>query len=45
MQVEELRKELGLTHKEAPKFVNIPLRTYVNYENNQNKEDSIKYIS
>jgi len=43
MLVKKLRKELGLTQKKAAQLVNIPLRTYVSYENDKNKEGSIKY--
>lgn len=44
MSIKELRKSLELTQKEASKIVNVPLRTYVNYENDISKEDTIKYI-
>lgn len=43
MSIKELRKSLDLSQKEASKLVNIPLRTYVNYENDESKNDSIKY--
>ena len=43
MSIKELRKSLDLTQKEASKLVKIPLRTYVNYENDPKKEDTIKY--
>lgn len=43
MSIKELRKTLNLTQKEASKIVEIPLRTYVNYENDPAKEDTIKY--
>ena len=43
MSIKELRKSLDLTQKEASKLVNIPLRTYLNYENDDSKKDTIKY--
>ena len=44
MTIKELRKSLGLTQKEVSELVNIPLRTYINYENDASKKDSIKYL-
>jgi predicted nucleotidyltransferase len=44
MSIKELRKTLDLTQKEASELVKIPLRTYVNYENDKTKKDSIKYL-
>lgn len=44
MSIKELRKSLDLTQKEVSELVNIPLRTYINYENNDSKKDTIKYI-
>lgn len=43
MSIKDLRKSLNLTQKEVSKLVNIPLRTYINYENDGNKKNSIKY--
>ncbi len=43
MSIKELRKLLDLTQKEVSKLVNIPLRTYINYENDDAKKDTIKY--
>lgn len=43
MRLKELRISLGLTQIEASRIVNIPLRTYQNYENDLNKENTIKY--
>ncbi|HOO43871.1 MAG TPA: nucleotidyltransferase domain-containing protein [Bacillota bacterium] len=43
MNIKELRKSKKLTQKEASEFVNIPLRTYKNYENDNHKAHSIKY--
>jgi len=44
MSIKELRKSLDLTQKEAFELMNIPLRTYVNYENDESKKNSIKYM-
>jgi transcriptional regulator with XRE-family HTH domain len=44
MSIKELRKSLDLTQKEVSKLVKIPLRTYLNYENDESKEGTIKYI-
>jgi predicted nucleotidyltransferase len=43
MSIKELRKSLDLTQKEVSKLVNFPLRTYINYENDESKKDTIKY--
>ena len=43
MTLRELRKSKGITQQEAANFLNIPLRTYSNYENDPKKQDSIKY--
>ncbi len=43
MSLKELRKQKGLTQKEVSIFLNIPLRTYIRYENDENKIDTIKY--
>ncbi len=43
MSIKELRKSLDLTQKEVSKLINIPLRTYINYENDDSKKDTIKY--
>ena len=44
MCIKELRKSLDLTQKEVSELVNIPLRTYINYENDESKKNSIKYL-
>jgi predicted nucleotidyltransferase len=44
VSIKELRKSLDLTQKEASKLMNIPLRTYVNYENDKSKKGNIKYL-
>lgn len=41
--IKELRKSVGLTQAEVSDLVRIPLRTYVNYENDSGKVGSIKY--
>ena len=41
--LKELRKESGLTQAEASQITDIPLRTYINYENDPSKAGSIKY--
>jgi len=43
MSIKELRKSLDLTQKEVSKLVSIPLRTYLNYENDETKKGTIKY--
>lgn len=43
MTLRELRKNKGITQKEAASFLEIPLRTYTNYENDPSKQTSIKY--
>lgn len=41
--IKQLRKSIGMTQAEVASLTGIPLRTYVNYENDANKEGSIKY--
>ena len=43
MTLRELRKNKGITQQEAANFVEVPLRTYTNYENDPSKQISIKY--
>lgn len=43
MTLRELRKNKGITQQQAANFVEVPLRTYVNYENDPSKQTSIKY--
>lgn len=43
MTLKELRKDKGLTQAEAATYLEIPLRTYVNYENDSAKQSTIKY--
>lgn len=44
MSIKELRESLDLTQKDVSKLLKIPLRTYVNYENDSSKAGSIKYL-
>ena len=41
--IKELRKTAGLTQADVSALVGIPLRTYINYENDPVKRGSIKY--
>ena len=41
--LKKLRKECGLTQAGAAQITDIPLRTYINYENDPSKAGSIKY--
>ena len=43
MTLRELRKNKGITQKEAADFVGVPLRTYSDYENDSKKQTSVKY--
>lgn len=43
MTLKELRKTKGLTQKEAAEYVGVPERTYFNYENDPQKQSSVKY--
>lgn len=43
MTLRELRKNKGLTQKQAADFLGVPLRTYSNYENDLRKQGDIKY--
>ena len=43
MTLKELRKEKGLTQAAAAKVVAVPMRTYVRYESDENKKETIKY--
>lgn len=43
MTLRELRKSKGITQQEAANYVGVPLRTYCNYENDPQKQTSIKY--
>ena len=41
--IKQMRKKCGLTQIEASKITDIPLRTYINYENDPSKAGTIKY--
>jgi len=43
MTLRELRKNKGITQKQAADFVGMPLRTYSDYENDIKKQNTIKY--
>lgn len=43
MTLKELRKQKKLTQAECAKYLNIPVRTYQNYETDASKADSMKY--
>ena len=43
MKLREMRKSKCITQKEAAAFLDVPLRTYSNYENDASKQTSIKY--
>ena len=42
MNLKETRKKCKLTQEEASKIVGVPLRTYVQYEGNETKADTLK---
>ena len=44
MNLKELRQSKQLTQVEASRLLEMPLRTYKNYENDQKKVTSIKYL-
>lgn len=43
MSLKELRKQKGLTQKQVSEILNIPLRTYIRYESDEQKIDTLKY--
>lgn len=43
MKLKQLRIDKGLTQSECAKILSVPLRTYVRYENDDNKSNTIKY--
>ncbi len=43
MTLKELRKKHGLTQEECAKYLDIPIRTYQNYERDDVNTQSIKY--
>ena len=44
MTLKELRKEKKLTQVECAKYLGIPVRTYQNYETDESKVVSMKYL-
>lgn len=44
MTLKELRKQKKLTQAECARYLGIPLRTYQNYETDDSKATSMKYI-
>lgn len=44
LTLKELRKQKRLTQVECAAYLNIPVRTYQNYENDACKQDSMKYL-
>lgn len=44
MTLKELRKQKKLTQIECAKYLEIPIRTYQNYENDEEKCTSMKYM-
>lgn len=43
MTLKQLRISKGLTISECAKFLGVPIRTYVRYENDESKSNTIKY--
>lgn len=43
MSLKDLRIEKGLTQSQCANYLGIPLRTFIRYENDENKKNSIKY--
>ena len=43
MSLKEFRKSKKLTQKQCAEYLEIPLRTYINYENDAEKEGTLKY--
>ena len=44
MTLRELRKQKNMTQRECAVYLGVPIRTYQNYENDEGKRTSIKYI-
>ena len=44
MTLRELRKQNKLTQLECAKYLGVPVRTYQNYETDEAKRDSMKYM-
>ena len=43
MNLVEVRKQNGLTQKEAAALIGVPYRTYIRYEQNESYQESYKY--
>ncbi len=43
MSLKELRKQKGLTQKRASEILDIPLRTYIRFESDEKKINTLKY--
>ena len=43
MTLRELRKNKGITQRQSAEFLGVPLRTYCNYEKDEQKRGSLKY--
>ena len=43
MTLKQLRKQKKLTQAACAAYLGVPLRTYQNYENDEQKQASIKY--
>ncbi len=41
--LKELRREKGMTQKACASYLGVPLRTFISYENNHAKAQSVKY--
>ncbi len=44
MKLRDLRRQKGLTQQACAKYLGIPLRTYQNYETDETKASSFKYL-
>ena len=44
MTLKELRKQKKLTQTECAEYLGIPVRTYQNYETDESKKSSMKYL-
>ena len=44
MTLRELRKQNGLTQQQCAQYLGVPLRTYQNYETDETKRGTIKYL-
>jgi len=44
LTLKELRKQKKLTQTECAEYLGIPVRTYQNYETDESKKSSMKYL-